>query len=157
MNIKKELDVIKTEYNNKIAKSDEEITIFRFMGIGELQGLLKGEILINPKKSHKHKRTNSEGFCFMEGDKSDWEWAYQFLSGIVDENSILVIFKTKKHNLVKGFGAYKSFNPFKLDNYPDYITEYSAISYNKEDFEILEIHKKFRNLREEREMYGDEY
>lgn len=104
--------------------------IFRFMSKKEFNKLINGEKLIN---NTKHKgNTNSEGFCFMEGNP---EWAFEFLSGVVSED-ICVVFETDK-KLKKTYGIYAD----PCGSFFETITkdELCTNTYNKDDFKIIKI------------------
>lgn len=104
--------------------------IFRFMSKKEFDKLINGEKLINNTKHDG--RTNSEGFCFMEGDP---ELAFDFLSGVVSED-ICVVFETEKE-LKETYGIYA--DPY--GSFFETITEDELCTntYNKDDFKIIKM------------------
>ena len=76
--------------------------IFRYMSKKEFDKLIKGEVLKNNKHHQGH--TNSVGFCFMKVDDNEPRYAYEFLSGVVDDD-VCVVFETNK-KLTKSYGVY---------------------------------------------------
>ena len=110
--------------------------VFRFMSINELKKYLNGEELINNKKHKAH--TDSEGFCFMNSEDEDPEFAYDFLNGIVSDD-LCAEFKTDKKNLNKSWGMYadpygKFFDTITVD-------EYCTKKYSYGNFKLLRIAK----------------
>jgi len=107
--------------------------IFRYMSKDEFDKLINGETLINNTIHKGH--TNSVGFCFMKVEDNEPRYAYEFLSGAVDDD-VCVVFETKK-KLNKSYGVYA--NPY--GSFFDTITEneYCTKEYSLEDFKIVEI------------------
>lgn len=107
--------------------------IFRYMSKKEFDKLVKGEILKN--NTHHKAYTNSVGFCFMKVADNEPEYAYNFLSGIVDDD-ICVVFETNK-KLTKCYGIY-------ADPYGSFFAtitedEYCTKEYSLEDFKIVKM------------------
>ena len=105
--------------------------LFRFMSKEEFNKYLKGEELINEIKHIGN--TNSKGFCFMNCEDYEPEYAYQFLSGVVD-TEVCVVFETNK-KLTKSYGEYADpygsfFDSFVSD-------EYCTEKYSKKDFKLI--------------------
>lgn len=106
---------------------------FRFMSKKEFDKLIKGEELKNNKKHEG--RTGSKGFCFMKTEDNAPEYAYEFLSGVVDDD-VCVVFETDK-KLNKSWGVY-------ADPYGSFFStitedEYCTTSYDKEAFRIVRM------------------
>lgn len=80
--------------------------VYRFMSKKEYNKLLKGETLTNDKVHTGN--TISIGFCFMNMEDDEPEFAFQYLAGVVDED-ICVVFETNK-KLTKSWGTYA--NPY---------------------------------------------
>lgn len=107
--------------------------IFRYMSKKEFDKLIKGEVLKNNKHHQGH--TNSVGFCFMKVDDNEPRYAYEFLSGVVDDD-VCVVFETNK-KLTKSYGVY-------ADPYGSFFAtitedEYCTKEYSLEDFKIVEM------------------
>lgn len=107
--------------------------IFRFMSKKEFDKLIKGEELKNNKKHEG--RTGSKGFCFMKTEDNAPEYAYEFLTGVVDDD-VCVVFETESA-LNKSWGVY-------ADPYGSFFStitedEYCTTTYNIEDFKIIKI------------------
>ena len=105
--------------------------LFRFMSKKEFNKYLKGEELIN--ETEHMGNTNSKGFCFMNCEDYESEYAYQFLSGVVD-TGVCAVFETKKE-LIETYGVYADpygsfFDSFTSD-------EYCTKEYNKKDFKLI--------------------
>ena len=105
--------------------------IFRFMSKKEFNKYLKGEKLIN--ETEHWGNTNSKGFCFMNCEDYEPEYAYQFLSGIVS-TGVCAVFETNEI-LTKSYGTYADpygsfFDSFTSD-------EYCTKEYNKKDFKLI--------------------
>lgn len=105
--------------------------IFRFMSKEEFNKYLKGDKLIN--KTEHIGYTNSKGFCFMNLEDYEPEYAYLFLSGIVS-TGVCVVFETNK-KLTKTYGIYAEpyggfFDSFTSD-------EYCIEKYSKNDFKLI--------------------
>lgn len=111
--------------------------LFRYMSKNEFNKLINGETLKNDKKHTGF--TDSVGFCFMEGEEGTAEYCYDFLSGIVS-NEVLVLFETDKE-LKKGYGRYA--DPY--GSFFDTImkTEYSITEYNKDIIKPLKYCTNF--------------
>ena len=107
--------------------------IFRFMSKKEFDKLIRGEILKNNK--HHSGRTNSVGFCFMKTSDNTPEYAYEFLSGVVDDD-VCVVFETNK-KMNKSWGVYADpYGRFFATITED---EYCTKEYSLEDFKIVEM------------------
>ena len=105
--------------------------ILRFMSNAEFDKYKKGDVLKNDKKHSGF--TDSIGFCFLNYEKYEPEYAYKFLSGIVSED-VCVVFETDK-TLTKHYGQYAEpygsfFDTFIAD-------EYCINEYNKDDFKLI--------------------
>ena len=63
------------------------------MSYAEAIALLRGEKLHNEKvwQVATGRKNDSIGFCFMDGDKEEAEYAFQYLSGIVSEDICLIL------------------------------------------------------------------
>ena len=107
--------------------------IFRYMSKNEFDKLINGETLIN--NTIHEGLTNSVGFCFMKVEDNEPRYAYEFLSGVVDDD-VCVVFETKK-KLTKSYGVYA--DPY--GSFFDTITkdEYCTKEYNLEGFKIVEM------------------
>lgn len=107
--------------------------LFRFMSKDEFEKLINGEELVNEKEHTGH--TDSIGFCFMSyKEDEDIEYAYEYLSGIVTDD-IVVVFETDKNNLNKSWGIYADPYGHFFDTITE--TEYCTTNYNKNTFKIL--------------------
>lgn len=107
--------------------------LFRFMSKDEFEKLINGEELANEKEHAGH--TDSIGFCFMPyKEDEDIEYAYEYLSGIVTDD-IVVVFETDKNNLNKSWGIYA--DPYGHFFHTITETEYCTTNYNKNTFKIL--------------------
>lgn len=107
--------------------------LFRFMSKKEFEKLINGEKLIN-KKKHKG-RTGSTGFCFMQYNKDcDINYSYEYLSGIVDDD-IIVVFETDKKNVNESWGVYADPYGSFFDTITE--TEYCTKEYDKKIFKII--------------------
>ena len=107
--------------------------IFRYMSKKEFDKLIKWEVLKNNK--HHQGNTNSIGFCFMKVDDNKPRYAYEFLSGVVDDD-ICVVFETNK-KLTKSYGVYADpYGSFFATIIED---EYCTKEYSLEDFKIVEM------------------
>ena len=105
--------------------------IFRFMSKKEFNKYLKGEKLIN--ETEHMGNTNSKGFCFMNREDYEPEYAYQFLSGIVS-TGVCAVFETNEI-LTKSYGTYADpygsfFDSFVSD-------EYCIEGYSNDDFKLI--------------------
>ena len=110
--------------------------LFRFMSKKEFDKLKKGEVLIN---TTIHKGfTNSVGFCFMNVNDNNPEYAYMFLSGIVSDE-VCVVFQTNK-KLKKSWGRYAS--PYGAFFDTMMIDEYCTKNYSLQDFKIIKYTTK---------------
>ena len=107
--------------------------LFRFMSKNEFEKLINGEDLVNEKEHSGN--TGSVGFCFMQYKKDeDIEYAYEYLSGIVTED-IVVVCETDTNNLNKSWGIYADPYGHFFDTITE--TEYCTTDYNKNTFKIL--------------------
>lgn len=107
--------------------------IFRFMSRKEFDKLIKGEILYN-KKRHQG-RTNSIGFCFMNIEDNTPEYAYEFLSGVVDDD-VCVVFETNK-KLTESWGVYADPNGSFFATITE--DEYCTTKYSLDEFKIVKM------------------
>lgn len=88
-------------------KKFEHYILFRFMSYNEAIKLLQGETLHNDtdfKKNGAH--TSSKGFCFMDGDKDEAEYAYNFLGGVVSDECCLILRFNQNTKLTESSGRY---------------------------------------------------
>lgn len=110
--------------------------IFRFMSMDEFNDFLCGMKLNNNEKHEAH--TNSIGFCFLNEEDYDAEYAYSFLLGIVSDD-LCAEFETDEKNLNKSWGIYA--DPY--GSFFDSITidEYCTEQYSNKDFKLLRIAK----------------
>lgn len=105
--------------------------LFRFMSKEEFNKYLKGEKLINETKHIGY--TNSKGFCFMNLEDYEPEYAYQFLSGIVS-TGVCVVFETNEI-LTKSYGGYAE--PYG-DFFDSFVSnEYCTEEYSNNDFKLI--------------------
>lgn len=105
--------------------------LFRFMSKEEFNKYLKGEKLINETKHIGY--TNSKGFCFMNLEDYEPEYAYQFLSGVVD-TGVCVVFETNEI-LTKSYGGYAE--PYG-DFFDSFVSnEYCTEEYSNNDFKLI--------------------
>ena len=107
--------------------------LFRFMSKKEFDKLIKGEKLYN-KKKHQG-RTNSVGFCFMKVEDNTPEYAYHFLSGVVDDD-VCVVFETDK-KLTESWGVYADPNGSFFATITE--DEYCTTEYSLNDFKIVRM------------------
>ena len=113
--------------------------LFRFMSREEFEKLIKGE---NLKNNTKHQaRTNSVGFCFMEGKEEDAEYSYEYLSSVVSDE-VCVLFETDI-KLNRSYGIYA--NPY--GSFFSTITEeeYCIEEYNKKTIKPIKYCTNFDN------------
>lgn len=66
--------------------------VLRFMSLAEFEKYRAGEILTNETKHQAY--TDAQGFCFLNADDYEPQYAYEFLSGIVS-SEICAIFECK--------------------------------------------------------------
>lgn len=105
--------------------------LFRFMSKNEFDAYMNGDTL---KNYAKHKGyTNSKGFCFMNLEDYEPEYAYSFLSGIVSVG-VCVVFETDKI-LTKSYGRYAVPEGNIFDSFIS--NEYCIEEYNKNDFKLI--------------------
>lgn len=115
--------------------------IFRFMSKEEFEKFQKGEILHNTTK-HKAK-TNSVGFCFLNLEEYNPEYAFHFLVCVANVE-MCVVFETEKE-LNKTYGEYAvpmlpgaTLADF-IKNFGNSFTanEYCTETYSKNDFKLI--------------------
>lgn len=121
--------------------------VFRFMSKNEFDAYMNGDTLKNYVKHTAY--TNSKGFCFMNLEDYEPEYAYQFLSGIVS-TGVCVVFETNEI-LTKSYGIYAEpygsfFDSFVSD-------EYCIEKYNKKDFRLIKYCYDF----DEKRWSGEEW
>lgn len=105
--------------------------LFRFMSKEEFNKYLKGEELINEIKHIGN--TNSKGFCFMNCEDYEPEYAYQFLSGIVS-TGVCAVFETNEI-LTKSYARYAEPYGRFLDSFIS--DEYCIEKYSNNDFKLI--------------------
>lgn len=110
--------------------------VFRFMSMDEFNDFLCGMKLNNNKKHEAH--TNSIGFCFLNEEEFDSEYAYDFLKGIVSDD-LCAEFETDENNLKKSWGIYA--DPYGSFFSTITVDEYCTEQYNNKDFKLLRIAK----------------
>ena len=105
--------------------------VFRFMSKEEFEKFKKGEELVNNKVHTGH--TTSIGFCFINIEDFEPEYAYHFLSGIVSPD-ICAIFETDEQ-LNRSQGTYAT--PYG-DWFDSFVaTEYCPKKYSNKNFKLL--------------------
>lgn len=105
--------------------------LFRFMSKNEFDAYMNGDTL---KNDVKHKGyTNSKGFCFMNLEDYEPEYAYSFLSGIVSPK-VCVVFETDKI-LTESYGRYADPYGSFLDSFIS--DEYCIEEYSNNDFKLI--------------------
>lgn len=122
--------------------------LFRFMSKLEFIKLCNGEELENNTKNYENSNSSSTGFCFLNYDEYNPEYALHFLSGGADVE-ICVVFETDRE-LCETMGIYAK--PLSLEEYKkvtildllDFsnieamkVKEYCTEKYSKRDFKTL--------------------
>ena len=110
--------------------------VIRFMSIDELNKFINGKELVNNKRHEAN--TGSTGFCFLNEEEFEPEYAYKFLNGIVNAD-LCAEFETDEKNLNKSWGIYS--DPYGSFFSTITITEYCTNKYSNKNFKLLRIAK----------------
>lgn len=116
--------------------------LLRFMSITELEKFRAGELLENTTNHHAQNgnKTDSEGFCFLDYDEHDEQYAYHFLSGVVS-TEICAVFEVDdivaKKGLTKGEGRFATPGGSFFESMM--VTEYSTKRYSNQNMELLKF------------------
>lgn len=80
--------------------------LFRFMSNDEFQKYRSGKVMKSKKEHYKYgNKTNSKGFCFLNYSEYKPEYAFHFLSGIINPE-ICAVFKVEDNIVKKTWGKY---------------------------------------------------
>lgn len=128
--------------------------VLRFMSLEEFNAFNAGEVLIN-KLDHRKDGAKSDaiGFCFLNADNQNPEYAFSFLSGIVS-NDVCAVFETNKA-LKQTTGRFADpdedvdFLSILAGYYGEGmdIEEFSTTEYSQLDFTLVEWCFNFREAR----------
>lgn len=130
--------------------------VMRFMSAVELEKFRAGELLENLTDHHMQngQKTESVGFCFLDYDEYDEQYAYHFLSGIVS-TEVVAIFEVPDEfvkGLKKGVGRFAQPGGKFHDSMN--VTEYFTERYHNKALKLVkycdDFHNKFADNRFDR-------
>lgn len=122
--------------------------LLRFMSRSEFDKFRAGELLentVNHSAVHQQK-TDSEGFCFLDYDEHDEQYAYHFLSGIVSPE-ICAVFEIPDADAAKylkrGEGRFATPGGSFFESMM--VTEYSTLRYHNKAMTLLKFCDDFND------------
>lgn len=119
--------------------------LLRFMSRAELDKFLAGELLENTTDHHLDlgQRTDAIGFCFLDYDKYDEQYAYHFLSGIVSQDvaAVFEIDDDMVKGLKRGQGTFADPNGRLMDSM--LVDELSTERYHNKAMRLIKYSEGF--------------
>ena len=106
--------------------------IYRFMSLSEFNRMQLYSPIVN-NNHHRDMRSSSIGACFIASSDYKPEYALQFLTGLIPDDSICVEFEADNNDLTLSCGTYA--DPQTYDTMT--INEYCTTHYSRDTFEPL--------------------